>query len=150
VIKSDVSIASFTLNSSGELICPPGASQTISPAWTVIANSGCPVGQTRPVPSKTMNLPVAASKIAVPPLIAADTAAALTLTSAAPGGIWIRIAPLLIFKSRVPGLKLKTVFDPRRVMVRSVKVSSVRESVPVRTAVPNFTSSLTTAGRGAA
>src|SRR6266404_6872551 len=60
------------------------------------------------------------------------------------------MAPLPRFSSRVPSLKLKIVFAPRRVMVRSVKVSSARDSTPVRTAVPCGTSSLTAAARGAA
>ena len=51
---------------------------------------------------------------------------------------------------RVPSLKLKIVFAPKRVRVRSVNVSSVRESAPVRTAVPLRMLSFTTAGRGAA
>jgi hypothetical protein len=97
-----------------------------------------------------MNLPVAASKIQVPPLIAADTAAVLIFTSGAVGGTETRMAPLVSFTSRDPALKLKTVFAPRRVIVRSANVSSVRDSVPVRTAVPCLTSSFTVAGRGAA
>jgi hypothetical protein len=86
VISNDVSVTRATLNFSGWLIFPSGAIQTISPAWTVTACSGCPAGQIFPKPSSTMNLPVAASNIAVPPLIAAVTAAVLTLTSGAFGG----------------------------------------------------------------
>src|SRR5947208_12944428 len=41
-------------------------------------------------------------------------------------------------------------FAPTRVIVRSAKVNSARESVPVRTAVPSVTLSFNEAGRGAA
>src|SRR5438105_13210389 len=60
------------------------------------------------------------------------------------------MAPLVSEIVRVPSLKLKIVFAPKRAIVRSVKVSSARESAPVRTAVSPRTSSLTAAGRGAA
>ena len=82
--------------------------------------------------------------------MAAVTAAVLIVAPPLPFGSWKRIAPLIRFISRVPSLKLKIVFAPRRVMVRSVKVNSLRDSVPVRTAVPGRTGSLTVAGRGAA
>src|SRR6266705_2764139 len=48
---------------------------------------------------------------------------------------------------RAAAPKLKTVFAPSRVSVWSIKVSSARESVPVRTAVPSRTASFTAAGR---
>ena len=85
----------------------------------------------------------------VVPVIAAVTAAVLIVAPPEPFGTWKRTAPLPRFKVRVPSLKLKIVFAPRRVMVRSAKVNSLRDCVPVRTAEPVRTSSLTTAGRGA-
>ena len=70
--------------------------------------------------------------------------------AAASLGYLKRIAPSIRFISRVPSLKLKIVLAPRRVMVRSAKVNSLRDCVPVRTALPRRTRSLTAAGRGAA
>src|SRR4029077_18413012 len=43
-----------------------------------------------------------------------------------------------------------TVFSPNRVMVRSAKVNSARDSPPVLTEFPSFSLSFTLAGRGAA
>src|SRR5262249_46758771 len=48
---------------------------------------------------------------------------------------------------RGPSPTLKIVFSPRRVMVLSLKVSSLRDWTPVCTAVPWRTSSFTAAGR---
>ena len=53
------------------------------------------------------------------------------------------MAPPPSSRLRVPSLKLKIVFAPSRARVWSVKVSSARDSTPVRTAVPSRTSSLT-------
>src|SRR5438552_15480921 len=86
------------------------------------------------------------AKRAVPPVIAAVTADVLTLTAGALGGICRRTAPLVRSSSRDPCLKLKTVFAPSRVIVRSVKVSSARDSTPVRTPIPWMTLSFTAAG----
>jgi len=63
-------------------------------------------------------------------------------------GTYNKTLPLAKSKSRAPSPKLKTVFAPSRVNVRSVKVSSARESLPVRTAAPGLTLSFTEAGRG--
>src|SRR5204862_7966298 len=60
------------------------------------------------------------------------------------------MAPSIRFISRVPGLKLKVVLAPRRVMVRSLKVNSLRDCVPVLTGVPWRIRSLSATGRGAA
>src|SRR4051794_17317021 len=60
------------------------------------------------------------------------------------------MAPPPRSRFRVPSLKLKSVFSPRRVMVRSLKVSSARDSIPVRTAVPLLMRSFRLALRGAA
>src|SRR5438874_10588310 len=60
------------------------------------------------------------------------------------------MAPSIRFISRVPGLKLKLVLAPRRVMVRSLKVNSLRDCVPVLTGVPWRIRSLSATGRGAA
>ena len=57
--------------------------------------------------------------------------------------------PLSTSTLRPPRLKLKMLFAPTRVIVRSAKVNSARESVPVRTAVPSVTLSFHEAGRGA-
>jgi hypothetical protein len=53
-------------------------------------------------------------------------------------------------KSNPPSLKLKTLFAPSRASFRSVKASSARELLLVRTAVPGRTLSPTEAGRVAA
>jgi hypothetical protein len=57
------------------------------------------------------------------------------------------MTPFCRSRFRVPSLKLKMVWAPRRARVASVNVSSARDSTPVRTAVPSRTSSLMTAGR---
>jgi hypothetical protein len=97
-----------------------------------------------------MGAPGLNSKIAVPPVTPAVKAGVVIWTAGAFFGTCRSMAPLPKFSSRVPSLKLKIVFAPRRVMVASVKVSSARDSMPVRTAVPCCTSSLTAAGLGAA
>src|SRR6266446_43049 len=90
------------------------------------------------------------AKKAVPPITAAVTAALLILAGGAFDGTSRRMVPLVTFSSRARSLKLKIVFSPSRVTVRSEKVNSARDSVPVRTAVPRPTFSFTAAGRGAA
>src|SRR5213079_2556016 len=60
------------------------------------------------------------------------------------------MAPSIRFISRVPGLKLKVVLAPWRVMVESLKANSPRDSVPVLTGVPWRIRSLSATGRGAA
>jgi len=67
-------------------------------------------------------------KMAVPPVIAAVTAAVLTLTDEPFGGTCIRIEPWPKLKTLAPESKLKTLFAPKRVSVLSVNVNSVRES----------------------
>ncbi len=89
------------------------------------------------------------AKRAVPPVTAAVTADVVTLTAGALGGTSRSTAPLVRSSSRAPCLKLKIVFAPSRVNVRSVKVSSARDSAPVRTPIPWVTLAFTTAGRGA-
>src|SRR6266567_1581271 len=88
-------------------------------------------------------------KSAVPPITETVTATVLALAGAAPLGTARRIVPLVRSTSRAPALRLKIVFAPSRVIVRSVNVSSARDSFPVRTALCNVTLSFTTAGRGA-
>ena len=61
-----------------------------------------------------------------------------------------RMAPFSTFRLRPFSSKEKMLFAPIRVMVRSAKVSSARESIPVCTAVSSRTLSSTTAGLGAA
>src|SRR6202030_3182584 len=89
-------------------------------------------------------------KRAVPPITPAVTPAVVILAAGAFEGTSTRMAPLVTFSSRAASLKLKMVFSPSRVTVRSAKVNSARDSVPVRTAVPRPTFSFTAAGRGAA
>ncbi len=86
----------------------------------------------------------------VVPVIAAVTAEVLIRAPPEFFGTRRSIAPPPRSRLRVPSLKLKIVFAPRRASVASVKVSSARDSSPVRTAVPSRTGSLTLAGRGAA
>src|SRR5260370_42231892 len=87
---------------------------------------------------------------AVATIMPAGTPAVLILAAGAFEGTSKRMAPLVTFSSRAASLKLKIVFSPSRVTVRSAKVNSARDSVPVRTAVPRPTFSFTAAGRGAA
>src|SRR5437773_9756387 len=89
------------------------------------------------------------AKNAVPPITETVTATVLALAGAAPLGTARRIVPLVRSTSRAPALRLKIVFAPSRVIVRSVNVSSARDSFPVRTALCNVILSFTTAGRGA-
>src|SRR2546423_7650361 len=86
----------------------------------------------------------------VVPVIAAVTAAVWIFAPPDPFGTRRRIAPLFRSTVRLPSLKRKIVFAPRRAMVRSPKVNSARDSTPVRTAVSPRTVSLSVAGRGAA
>src|SRR6266516_3132005 len=78
------------------------------------------------------------------------TVANLVLILAPPEffGAYNNMLPLA--KSKDPSPKLRTLFAPSRANVRSVKVTSARESLPVRTAVPAWTLSFIEAGRGAA
>src|SRR4029077_7102828 len=89
------------------------------------------------------------SKIAVKPLTAQVATAVVILTVPVSFGADIKIAPLPRSYVRMAPPKLKTVFAPSRVSVWSRNVSSARESVPVRTAVPSRTVSFTVAGRAA-
>ena len=82
--------------------------------------------------------------------MAAVTATVAIFASAPFRGTCRRTAPPPRLIWRAPSLKLKIVFAPRRVIVKSRKVSSERESAPVRTAVPASTLSFTTAARAAA
>src|SRR5260370_8124695 len=86
---------------------------------------------------------------AVAPILPAVTPAVLILAAGAFEGTSKRMAPLVTFSSQAASLKLKMVFSPSRVTVRSEKVNSARDSVPVRTAVPTQTFSFTPAGRAA-
>src|ERR1700726_4637288 len=90
------------------------------------------------------------AKRAVPPITPAVTPAVVILAAGDFDGTPKRMGPLVKFSSRAASLKLKIVFWPSRVTVRSAKVNSARDSVPVRTAVPRPTFSFTAAGRGAA
>jgi hypothetical protein len=90
------------------------------------------------------------SKITVVPVTATVTALDLMAPPPEFFGTRRRIEPLSSWTLRPALLKLKIVFEPRRVMVRSAKVSSERESPPVRTPVSSRTVSFTTAGRAAA
>ncbi len=147
----DVSFTSATLNLIGLLTCPSGLMTTISPGNKSVHSPA--VEQKWPCPSSIKTLlgaPLFASQRAVPP-VTAQVNPALRMCAAAPfAGTDTRIAPPPRVSSRPASLKLNTVLAPRRVMVRSINVSSARESVPVRTAVPLPMASLTLAGRGAA
>lgn len=85
----------------------------------------------------------------VVPVIAAVTAAVVIFAPPASFGTRSNMAPPPRSILRVPSSKLKMVFAPRRASVWSANVSSVRDSTPVRTAVPSRILSFRLAGRGA-
>lgn len=80
------------------------------------------------------------------PVIAAVTAAVLIFAPPEFFGTRRSIAPSSSCMLRVPPVKLKIEFAPMRASVPSVKVNSARDSTPVRTAVPFWTTSLSAAG----
>jgi hypothetical protein len=90
------------------------------------------------------------TKITVVPVKATVTAVLLIEPPPEFFGTRNRIEPLSTFAVRPALLKLKIVLAPRRVMVRSPKVSSDRDSSPVRTPVSSDTLSLISASRGSA
>jgi hypothetical protein len=109
------------------------------------------VKESRELPSSVINLlaPSApASKITVVPVMATVTVLFLIAPPPEFFGTRKRIEPLSTFAVRPASLKLKIVLAPRRVMVRSAKVSSDRDSSPVRTPVSSETLSLMSASRG--
>src|SRR5258708_16931455 len=81
------------------------------------------------------------------PVIAAVTAPALLFVPPAFFGTYSKNWPLPRSMVRAPSPTLKIVFSPRRVIVLSLKVSSLRDWSPVFTAVHCRTLSFTTAGR---
>src|SRR4029077_12721334 len=82
------------------------------------------------------------------PVIAAVTDPILTFAPPAFFGAYSKNWPLPRSIVRDPSPTLKIVFSPRRVIVWSLKVSSLRDCTPVCTPVPWRTSSFTEAGRG--
>jgi len=141
-----------TSTGSGSVV-PFGLTISIWPAWRRTDSPTRLLRKIRPVPSRIINLMKASgwySSITVVPVIAAVTAAVLICAPPASFGTRRSMAPPPSSRLRVPLSKLKIVFAPSRARVRSVNVSSARDSIPVRTAVPLRTSSLTAAGRGAA
>src|SRR5437667_10053852 len=86
----------------------------------------------------------------VAPALAAAIAAVLIFKPPAPFGIWKSTAPSTRSMVRIPSLKLTIVFAPRRAIVWSAKVNSLRPAAPVLTASPSRTLSPTAARRGAA
>ena len=91
-----------------------------------------------------------ASKITVVPVIATVTALLRIVPPPESFGTRNKIEPLSTFAVRPDLLKLKIVFAPSRVIVRSGKVNSDRESPPVRTPVSSETLSFKLASRAAA
>jgi hypothetical protein len=90
-----------------------------------------------PLPSSTKNFFV--DIMTVVPVMAAVVAAVVIFAPPEFFGTCNKIAPSDKSKVRVAALKLKIVFAPSRVTVRSAKVSSARDSTPVRTAAPSRT-----------
>jgi hypothetical protein len=132
-------------------VVAPGGTSIIWPARTFRNSRGFAVSDTRALPSSVINfLPRFASKITVVPVTATVTALFLMVPPPESLGTRSRIEPLSTFAVRPALLKLKIVFEPRRVIVRSGKVSSERDSPPVRTPVSSATLSFTAAGRAAA
>jgi hypothetical protein len=108
--------------------------------------------ETRAPPSSTINLlrpDRAASKVTVVPVMPTVTAFVVIRAPPESFGTLKRTEPLPNSMLRPAPVKLKTVFAPRRVMVRSRKVSSDRDSSPVRTPLPSRTLSFMTAGLAA-
>ena len=135
----------------GSVVAPAGTS-SIWPARTVRNSRGLTVSEKRALPSSVVNLlsvPRLPSKMTVVPVIATVTALFLMVAPPESFGTRSRIEPLSTFAVRPALLKLKIVFAPRRVMVRSGKVSSERESSPVFMPVSSETLSSTAAGRSA-
>jgi hypothetical protein len=111
------------------------------------------VKESRELPSSVINLLAPsglASKITVVPVMATVTALFLIAPPPEFFGTRNRIEPLSTFAVRPASLKLKIVLAPSRVMVRSAKVNSDRDSSPVRTPVSSATLSLMSASRGSA
>src|SRR2546427_2118410 len=86
----------------------------------------------------------------VAPVLAAAIAAVLIFKPPVPFGIWKSTAPSTRSMVRIPSLKLTIVFAPRRVIVWSANVNSLRPAAPVLIASPSRTLSPTAARRGAA
>ena len=154
VMSGWFSITSFKsmLTGIGNVVAPAGTS-SIWPARTLRESPGFDVSETRARPSSVINLlfvPRLPSKITVVPVIATVTALFLMVPPPESLGTRSKIEPLSTFAVRPALLKLKIVFEPRRVIVRSGKVSSERESPPVFTPVSSETLSFTAAGRSAA
>jgi hypothetical protein len=131
----------------GRVVAPAGTS-SICPPRTVRDSPGLLLRESRDVPSSVISLlppTESVSKITVVPVIA--TVTALLLIDPPPEffGTRNRIEPLSMFAVRPDLLKLKIVFAPSRVIVRSGNVSSERESPPVRTPVSSETLSFTAA-----
>src|SRR6266487_2171215 len=82
------------------------------------------------------------------PVIAAVTGPVLTFAPPAFLGTYSKNWPLPISMLRGLSPTLKVLFSPRRVIVLSLNVSSLRDWAPVCTAVPWRTSSFTVAGCG--
>ena len=136
----------------GSVVAPAGTS-SICPARTLRNWPGLFVKKSRELPSSVINRlepSGPASKITVVPVMATVTVLFLMAPPPEFFGTRNRIEPLSRFAVRPASLKLKIVLAPRRVMVRSAKVSSDRDSSPVRTAVSSATLSLMSASRGSA
>ena len=80
------------------------------------------------------------------PSTAAELPRFLIAPPPAPAGEWNRTLPFFNWMSRPPGSKVKVVLAPIRVMVRSLAVSSTRESCPVLTRSGALKSSFVRAG----
>jgi hypothetical protein len=153
VISGDLMIRSrSTFTGNGSLVAPAFTSN-ICPALTFRVWRGYFTKARRAAPSKTINLLLPKrvdSKINVVPVIPTVTAFVLNSPPPESFGTCTRIEPLPSCPLRPALLKLKIVFAPRRVIVKSSKVSSERDSSPVRTAVFSLTWSFSAAGRGGA
>lgn len=136
----------------GRVVAPAGTS-SICPARTLRKSPGFERRAIRELPSRVINLllvPPPDSKMTVVPVIATLTALVLIDPPPESLGTRRRIEPLSTLAVRPPPVKLKIVFEPSRVMVRSGNVNSERDSPPVRTPVSSETLSFTAAGRAAA
>ena len=136
----------------GRVVAPAGTS-SIWPARTFRNKLGLLLNDRFAVPSRVMSLLAPSgvvSKITVVPV----TATVTTLLRMVPPpeflGTRSKTEPASRFTVRPALLKLKIVFAPSRVIVRSAKVSSERESPPVRTPVSSVTLSSTRASRESA
>jgi hypothetical protein len=131
----------------------PGGTSNIWPARTVRHWLGFVLRAMRAVPSSVVNLLCPSgvlSKITVVPVMATVTALLRIDPPPESFGTRSRIEPLSTFAVRPLLLKVKIVFAPSRVIVRSWNVSSERESPPVRTPVSSLTWSFRAAARGSA